>query len=188
MTLGEWFKNYVYIPMGGSKNGLKKTLLSLSAVWILTGLWHGLTLNFMFWALTLLFFIILEKTLLKKVFKSEKKVVSFLRHIYVLIVIPFTWMMFAIGNIEQMGIFFTRLFSLTSVCTPLNVNENDYLNYLSDYWPYLIGGIICCFPLMEEVLVKTRIYMTRFISFALFWVCVYLIMKNGNNPFMYINF
>ena len=188
ITLGEWFKNYVYIPMGGSKNGIKKTLLSLSVVWILTGLWHGLTLNFMFWALTLLFFIILEKTLLKKVFKSEKKVVSFLRHIYVLIVIPFTWMMFAIGNIEQMGIFFTRLFSLTNVCTPLNVNENDYLNYLSDYWPYLIGGIICCFPLMEEVLVKTRIYMTRFISFALFWVCVYLIMKNGNNPFMYINF
>ena len=188
MTLGEWFKNYVYIPMGGSKNGLRKTLLSLSAVWVLTGLWHGLTLNFMFWALTLLFFIILEKTLLKKVFGSKNPVVNAFRHLYVLLIIPLTWMMFAIGNIEQMGIFFTRVFNLTAICTPLNVNKNDYINYLKDYWPYLTGGVICCFPLMEEVLVKTRIYMTRFISFALFWVCVYMIMKNGNNPFMYINF
>ena len=97
-------------------------------------------------------------------------------------------MMFAIGNIEQMGIFFTRVFNLTAICTPLNVNKKDYINYLKDYWPYLTGGVICCFPLMEEVLVKTRIYMTRFISFALFWVCVYMIMKNGNNPFMYIKF
>ena len=188
MTLGEWFKKYVYIPMGGSKNGLRKTLLSLSAVWVLTGLWHGLTLNFMFWALTLLFFIILEKTLLKKVFGSKNPVVNAFRHLYVLLIIPLTWMMFAIGNIEQMGIFFTRVFNLTAICTPLNVNKKDYINYLKDYWPYLTGGVICCFPLMEEVLVKTRIYMTRFISFALFWVCVYMIMKNGNNPFMYINF
>lgn len=188
MTLGEWFKKYVYIPMGGSKNGLRKTLLSLSAVWVLTGLWHGLTLNFMFWALTLLFFIILEKTLLKKVFVSKNPVVNAFRHLYVLLIIPLTWMMFAIGNIEQMGIFFTRVFNLTAICTPLNVNKKDYINYLKDYWPYLTGGVICCFPLMEEVLVKTRIYMTRFISFALFWVCVYMIMKNGNNPFMYINF
>ena len=188
ITLGEWFKNHVYIPMGGSRNGLKKTLLSLSAVWILTGLWHGLTFNFMLWAVTLLFFIILEKTVLKKFFSSTHTVSKIIKHIYVIIVIPMTWMMFAITNTEQIGIFFTRLFNLTSICSPLNVNSNDYLNYLSDYWPYLLGGVVCCFPLMEEVLVKTRIYMTRFISFALFWLCVYMIMKNGNNPFMYINF
>ena len=188
ITLGEWFKNYIYIPMGGSKNGLKKTILSLSAVWVLTGLWHGLTLNFMFWALTLLLFIILEKTLLKKFIGAKHPVFMVLRHIYVLIVIPLTWMMFAIGNTEQMGIFFTRLFNLTSVCEPLNVNVRDYQNYLSDYWPYLAGAVVCCFPFIEEALVKTRIYMTRFISFALFWICVYMIMKNGNNPFMYINF
>ena len=188
MTLGEWFKNHVYIPLGGSRSGTKKTIFNLAAVWVLTGLWHGLTMNFMFWALTLLLFIILEKTLLKKFFKSEHIGVKIARHIYVLIVIPMTWMMFAIGNIEQMGIFFTRLFNLTSICEPLNVNSNDIFNYFKDYWIFIIGGMICCLPLMEEVLVKTRIYMTRFISFALFWLCVYMIMKNGNNPFMYINF
>ena len=188
ITLGEWFKNHVYIPLGGSRNGIKKTVLNLAAVWVLTGLWHGLTLNFILWAMTLLLFIVIEKTLLSKFFKSEKIAARIVKHLYVLLIIPMTWMMFAIRDVEQIGIFFTRLFNMTSVCQPINVNTSDFNNYLSDYWPYLLGGIVCCFPIMEDVLVKTRIYMTRFISFALFWLCVYMIMKNGNNPFMYINF
>lgn len=188
MTLGEWFKNYIYIPMGGSHNGALKTVLSLSAVWILTGLWHGVTINFMMWAMTLLVFIILEKFVLKKIIKSNNIFANIFCHLYVLLVIPLTWMMFAISNPEQIGIFFTRLFGLTGICQPLFVNEGDYINYCKDYAPFLIGGIICCFPFAEDVLVKTRLYMTRFISFALFWLCVYMVMKNGNNPFMYINF
>ncbi len=188
MTLGEWFKNYIYIPMGGSHNGAFKTVLSLAAVWLLTGLWHGVTINFMMWAMTLLFFIILEKFVLKKLIKSSNIFANIFCHIYVLLVIPMTWVMFAISNPEQIGIFFTRLFGLTAICQPLNVNESDILSYLSDYAPFLIGGVACCFPLIEDALVKTRIMMTRFISFALFWLCVYMVMKNGNNPFMYINF
>lgn len=188
MTLGDWFKNYVYIPLGGSKNGALKTVLSLSVVWILTGLWHGITINFMMWALTLLFFILLEKFVLKKIIKSKNIFASIFCHAYVLLVIPMTWIMFAISNPEQIGIYFTRLFNLTSICEPLFVNETDYITYLKDYAPFLIAGVICCFPFIEEVLVKTRIYMTRFISFALFWLSIYMVMKNGNNPFMYINF
>jgi len=188
MTLGDWFKNYIYIPMGGSKNGALKTVLSLSVVWILTGLWHGITINFMMWALTLLFFIILEKFVLKKIIKSKNIFASIFCHLYVLLVIPMTWIMFAISSPEQIGIFFTRLFGLTSICEPLLVNNSDYINYLKDYAPFLIGGVFCCFPFMEDILIKTRIYMTRFISFALFWLCIYMVMKNGNNPFMYINF
>lgn len=188
MTLGEWFKNYIYIPMGGSHNGAFKTILSLSAVWILTGLWHGVTINFMMWALTLLFFIILEKFALKKVIKSNNIFAKIFTHIYVLLVIPMTWMMFAIPDPEQIGIFFTRLFNLTNICQPLNVNNSDFFTYCTDYAPFLISGVICCFSFIEDALIKTRIYMTRFISFALFWLCVYMVMKNGNNPFMYINF
>lgn len=188
MTLGEWFKNYIYIPMGGNRNGIIKNILSLSAVWILTGLWHGVTINFMMWALTLLLFIILEKFLLKKIIKSTNILARVFCHLYVLLVIPMTWMMFAIPNPEQIGIFFARLFNLTNICQPLNVNNTDFLTYCSDYAPFLICGVICCFPFIEDALIKTRILMTRFISFALFWLCIYMVMKNGNNPFMYINF
>lgn len=188
MTLGEWFKKYVYIPLGGSRNGTAKTLLSLSAVWLLTGLWHGFTLNFLMWAGSLLFFIILEKTLFSKLVKSKNIFARLLGHLYVLAIIPLTWMLFAISEPERIMIFFTRLFDLRNVFNPINVNSSDYITYLKDYWPFLTGGFICCFPFMENILVKTRIAMTRFISFSLFWLCIYVIMKNGNNPFMYLNF
>ena len=188
MTLGEWFKKYVYIPLGGSRNGTAKTLLSLSVVWLLTGLWHGFTLNFLMWAGSLLFFIILEKTLFSKLVKSKNIFARLLGHLYVLAIIPLTWMLFAISEPERIMIFFTRLFDLRNVFNPINVNSSDYITYLKDYWPFLTGGFICCFPFMENILVKTRIAMTRFISFSLFWLCIYVIMKNGNNPFMYLNF
>lgn len=188
ITLGEWFKRYIYIPLGGSHNGVWKTVLSLSAVWILTGLWHGLTINYLMWAGTLLFFILIEKFFLKKVIKSKNVFASIFCHLYVLFVIPMTWMMFAIPSPEQIGIFYTRLFNLTNICPPIQVQADDYIKHLTSFAPFLIGGVICCFPIMEDALVKTRIYMTRFISFALFWLCVYMVMKNGNNPFMYINF
>lgn len=188
MSLGNWFKNYVYIPMGGSRNGKAKTILSLSVVWLLTGLWHGFTLNFLMWAGALLFFIILEKTLFSRVVKSKNFFARALGHLYVLFIIPLTWMLFAISEPERIMIFFTRLFDLQNIFVPINVNSQDYLTYLEDYWPFLLGGFVCIFPFIENILVKTRLAMTRFISFSLFWLCIYMIMKNGNNPFMYLNF
>lgn len=188
MTLGQWFKNYVYIPMGGSRNGTKKMLASLSVVWLLTGLWHGISVHFLMWAGLLLICIILEKTLFKKLVRSENIILKFLGHAYVLAIIPMSWMLFAIPDIDRIYIFFMRLFDLQNYFQPINVNSTDYITYLKDYWPYLLGGTVCCFPIVENILVKTRVSMTRFISFALFWLCVYIIMKNGNNPFMYVNF
>lgn len=188
ITLGQWFKTYIYIPMGGSRKGTMRTILSLSAVWFATGLWHGFTLNYLMWAGLLLICIILEKTLFKKVVKSNNIFAKLIGHLYVLFVIPISWMLFAIPDTDRIFIFFTRLFDLRNLFMPINVNNTDYITYLYDYWPYLLGGTICCFPLAENILVKTRVSMTRFISFALFWLCIYVIMINGNNPFMYINF
>lgn len=188
MSLGEWFKKYVYIPLGGSHNGKFKTIVSLSVVWILTGIWHGFTVNYLLWAGMLLLFIILEKTLFSKIVKSQKWFAKLLGHIFVLFYIPLTWMAFAISEPERIMIFFTRLYDLRNIFEPINVNNADYLNYVEDYWPFLLGGFICCFPVMESLLVKTRVKMTRFISFSLLWLCIYLVMKNGNNPFMYLNF
>lgn len=188
ISLGNWFKNYVYIPMGGSRNGKARTILSLSVVWLLTGLWHGFTINFLMWAGALLFFIILEKTIFSPIVKSKNFFARAIGHLYVLFIIPLTWMLFAISEPERIMIFFTRLFDLQNIFVPINVNSQDYLTYLEDYWPFLLGGFVCIFPFIENILVKTRLAMTRFISFSLFWLCIYVIMKNGNNPFMYLNF
>lgn len=187
MTLGNWFKEHVYFRLGGSRNGKAKMLLSLSAVWVLTGLWHGLTLNFLFWGLSLLFFIILEKTVFAKAFKSDKLFAKIMGHIYVLIAIPFTWMLFSINDIGNIGIFFRRLFGVVT-SEAACVNEEDFITYLSDYFPYLIAGLLCCFPIFENLLIKTRAFISKIVLFVLFWVSIYAVMKNGNNAFMYVNF
>lgn len=187
ISLGNWFKEYIYIPFGGSRKGKFRTILNLSLVWIATGLWHGLTLNFMMWAMALLIFIILEKTILASFVKSKNKIAAALSHLYVLIVIPFTWMLFANRDFSSIQIFFTRLFDFSGQ-SGLNINPDDFEKYITTYWPYLICGVICCFPFVEDFFTKTRTIVSRAASFVLFWVCIYFIMKNGNNPFMYANF
>lgn len=188
ITLGQWFKNHIYIPLGGSRNGTAKMIISTFVVWLLTGLWHGLTINFLIWADILFICILLEKTVFKKIVDSENIFANIFGHLYVLFVIPISWMVFAITDLEQLLIFFSRLFNITSLYVPVSVVNGDAFTYLTDYMPYLIGGIICCLPVMENILVKTRLFITRIICFFLFWLCIYVIMKNGNNPFMYINF
>ncbi|MBO5503050.1 MAG: MBOAT family protein, partial [Lachnospiraceae bacterium] len=96
VTLGAWFRDYVYIPLGGSRKGPAITVINLLIVWLLTGLWHGGTLNFVIWGLVLGLFIISERFLVKDV--MEKSPV--LGRIHVWFVIPLTWVVFAISDLE----------------------------------------------------------------------------------------
>lgn len=187
MTLGNWFKEYIYIPLGGSRKGKWRTIINLSAVWVATGLWHGLTLNYMLWAMALLTCIILEKTLLTPFINSKNIFAKVFSHLYVIIVIPFTWMLFSLGDLNTIKEFFIRLFDFSNHYGTA-VNPVEFKNYLTTYWPYLCGGLICCFPFVEDFFIRTRTLISRVMSFLLFWICIYFIMKNGNNPFMYANF
>ena len=87
MTLGSWFRDYVYIPMGGNRKGIPRLLLNLCVVWLLTGLWHGSGVNFLIWGITVGLFVIVEKLFYGK-WLSRHKLVS---HIYVWIVIPVSY-------------------------------------------------------------------------------------------------
>ena len=187
ITLGSWFKDYVYIPLGGSRKGKVRTLLNLSIVWILTGLWHGLTLNFMIWAGVLLFFILLEKTLLSGWVHSEHPLAKITGHLYIIILIPFTWMAFAISEPSNLLLLLQRLFGISNEGAAY-IDPHDFMNNLESYWPYLTGALICCFPFVEDIVIKTRNIAGRLICFVLFWLSIYFVVKNGNNPFMYANF
>ena len=106
MTLGSFFRDYVYIPMGGSRCKKSRMLLNLALVWILTGIWHGNGPNFLIWGAVLGIFIILEKVFYGKAL-SKIPVVG---NLYVLALIPLTWVVFAITDLRQLGIYFGRLF------------------------------------------------------------------------------
>lgn len=97
ISLGSWFKEYVYIPLGGSRRGMVRTFLNIFIVWFLTGLWHGATVNFVLWGLYFCFFLLMEKTWLLRLLK---RLPGWISHVYALVVIYFGWLLFAWEDIR----------------------------------------------------------------------------------------
>ena len=98
MTLSSWFKEYVYIPLGGNRKGLKRQLVNILIVWTLTGIWHGAGWNFLMWGLWFAFWLIMEKLFLKKILSALPGIVA---NIYTMLIVIFGWVFFAIENGTQ---------------------------------------------------------------------------------------
>lgn len=184
-TLGTWFRDYVYIPLGGSRRGMARTIVNLLLVWLLTGLWHGMQWNFVLWGVSLFVLIALEKLFLRGILE---KVPAF-GHVYVLFVIPMTWMLFANRNLADLCTFFSRLFPFAGCGS--NVFAGDWLEYGLGYAPYLLAGCMFLIPSFERFLVdarkKYRVVTTVLLA-ALFWASIYSIHSSAENPFMYLQF
>ena len=97
ISLGSWFKEYVYLPLGGSRKGMARTFINIFIVWFLTGLWHGATLNFTLWGLYFCFFLVMEKTWLLRLLERLPRWIA---HVYALVVIYFGWLLFAWEDIH----------------------------------------------------------------------------------------
>ena len=183
MTLGSWFRDYVYIPMGGNRKGVPRLLLNLCVVWLLTGLWHGSGVNFLIWGITVGLFVIVEKPFYGK-WLSHHKLVS---HIYVWIVIPLTWVIFAVTSLPDLGIYFGRLFPFFGIGETLN--PQDIFKYFSMYWWLLLAGIFFCIPGVSAWFNKHgKSWYANALLLVLFWMAVYQLTNAANNPFMYFRF
>ena len=183
MTLGSWFRDYVYIPMGGNRKGIPRLLLNLCVVWLLTGLWHGSGVNFLIWGITVGLFVIVEKLFYGK-WLSRHKLVS---HIYVWIVIPLTWVIFAVTSLPDLGIYFGRLFPFFGIGETLN--PQDIFKYFSMYWWLLLAGIFFCIPGVSAWFNKHRkSWYANALLLVLFRMAVYQLTNAANNPFMYFRF
>lgn len=108
ISLSTWFKEYVYIPLGGNRKGVKRQILNLLIVWGLTGLWHGAAYNFVLWGLYYGLLLILEKFVLKKFLD---RLPSFVQHIYTLFIIIIGWGLFYFTDVGQLGEFMVDLFN-----------------------------------------------------------------------------
>ncbi len=189
MTLGEWFKENVYFPLGGSRCSKGRTVLNLCIVWLCTGVWHALCfdgngINFMLWAAFLLIFILLEKLgALDWIIKN--KVLS---HIYLPVVILFSWVIFNtnILTLADLGIYFTRLFPFFSG-TPEYVDPSDWVRHFKDVGVYMAVGVIFLTPMPRRVYEKFKNIkpLAVAVMLALFWLSVYLIFCEGANPMVY---
>ena len=182
ISLSTWFRDYVYIPLGGSKKGEGRTYLNLLVVWLFTGLWHGSTLNFLLWGLFLFALISLERLGWGKVLRRSQ-VIS---RLYMLLVIPLSWMLFAIPSLKDIGSYIGRLFAFSGGTA---VHARDFLVYGRQYAVVLVIGLLVSTPLPEKLWRRIRTSpLGTVLLLVLFWVCVYCMAVATNDPFMYFSF
>lgn len=182
-TLGSWFRDYVYIPLGGSRRGKAAVIRNLMLVWLLTGFWHGGTFNFIIWGVVLGLLIVWEKFVVRGLLERAPVI----GHLHVIILIPLTWVIFAITDLKELGIYFTRLFPFFG--TGVAVNPGDFAKYIGIYWPFFAAGILLCIPVFYNLLIwKRRNPVVIALLLLVFWVSVYFASISAGNPFMYFSF
>ena len=184
MTLGGWFREYVYIPLGGNRGGFAKTVRNMFVVWLLTGLWHGASWNFVLWGLLLFVLLFVEKAGLGKVLERHKV----LGHIYMILWIPLSWLVFVITDLSQLGIYLQKLFPFFG-STGTVLFQGDYLKYGKTYGIYLVLGILFATGVQEKLLKKNKNRLwVILLLLALFWVSVYCMYLGMDDPFLYFRF
>ena len=190
ISLSSWFKDYVYIPLGGSRKGTLKLVRNILIVWFLTGIWHGAAYNFIIWGLFIGVFLVIEKLWLSKYISKLPK---FLRNIYVLFIIMISFIMFNAGSINEAFFNIKGLFGLNK-----EVFINNYtIYYLKSYLIVLIIAIFGATPLFKNIIEKLKkskclnkiinILEPIFLVILLLLVTAYLI-DSSYNPFLYFRF
>ena len=184
VTLGSWFRDYIYFPMGGSRKGSFRTVLNLLTVWLVTGFWHGVTLNFIVWGLSIFVIILCERFVLTK---FPKVVLNIFGRINVLVLIPLTWVVFAISDSRMLADYFMRLFPFWGA--GVAVNQGDFLKNIQIYGIILGAGLILLLPQVYRFFEKHRKHPVFTVGLLLlFWACIYSLSNAAGNPFMYFKF
>lgn len=185
ISLSTWFKEYVYIPLGGNRKGVKRQIINLLVVWGLTGLWHGSSYNFLLWGLYYGLLLILEKFVLKRFLE---KLPAVLQHIYTMFIVIIGWGLFYFTDMSQLGSFLTDLFNFgNGLCGA------QALTLILSYLPLLIVAAIASTPLGAKL--YSRFSDTRHIWIleTLFCAVILLIstaslVDQSYNPFLYFRF
>lgn len=184
MTLGSWFREYIYIPLGGNRKGKAAQIRNTLAVWLLTGLWHGASWNFVLWGLALFVIMMTEKFWTAKFFNRVKPA----GHLYMILLIPLTWLLFAITDFHELGIYFKRLLPFLPQKT-YAILDKDYAKYWGIYGKFFIAGILFStkIPAMIYKKIKNSVF-AAILLLIVFWAAVYCMYKGMNDPFMYFRF
>ncbi len=185
MTLGTWFKEYVYFPLGGNRKGKKRMYFNMFVVWTLTGFWHGADWNFILWGMLLFVLMAIEKAGLGDWLNKHRAV----GHLYMLFWIPMTWLLFAISNMKDIGMYAAKLFGLGGP----GLMARDYAVYFGTYGKWLILGLIFCTALPENIYKKMQksrnaAYLCIPVMLIILGCSCYCIYKGMNDPFLYFRF
>ncbi len=188
MTLGTWFREYVYIPLGGNRKGKGRQIVNLLIVWLLTGFWHGAAWQFILWGLFYFVFLAAEKLFLLKLLK---KIPTVLRHIYALVVVLLGWVLFSCTDISAA---FSQYGAMFGIGAPLA--DKAALFYLEGS---VVMLIVCCIgatrlPGKVAGVLKAKLNPTVFsvityvVIVAVLMVSLAFLVADSYNPFLYFRF
>ena len=182
MSLGSWFRDYVYIPMGGNRVSRGRWVFNILTVWMLTGLWHGASWNFVLWGL---FFAVL--LLLEKLLPGFGKLPTALRRVYVLFAVMVSFVLFNAADMAQAG---SDLAGLFGGGLPLTTAESVY--YLRSYAGVFLLAIVGATPLVKtmagRIPEKVSVVLEPLVLAALLLVCTGYLVDGSFNPFLYFRF
>ncbi|MCG7409484.1 MBOAT family protein [Paenibacillus sp. ACRRX] len=188
MSLGSWFREYVYIPLGGNRAGIVKQLRNLFVVWFLTGFWHGASWNFIIWGLYFGCFIALEKLFLYKWLQHLPRIVG---HIYTLLIVVIGWVFFELDQLSTAMEFLGTMFNFS---THQIANDHSYY-YLSTNLIVLLLAALLATPLPKKAIsafnnkyqIGGAIFMSMLYVIFLLLSTAYLVNETYN-PFLYFRF
>lgn len=178
MTLSSWFKEYVYIPLGGNRVGRARHIFNIFVVWFLTGFWHGADYNFILWGMYFFVVLILEKYFFLKILEKAPKFVS---RIYTLIIIMFSWVLFTSTNLKDIGTFFTSLGSKPFF-------SGEVTSFLLQYGILFIIGILFSTPKPKEMFEKQKEDVQIVVLTIVFILSIAALVAGNYNPFLYFRF
>jgi alginate O-acetyltransferase complex protein AlgI len=178
ITLGSWFKEYVYIPLGGNRVKKYRMILNLFLVWFLTGFWHGASYNFILWGLLFFLLISIEKFGFIKFLNNHK----FISHVYVIFFLLMGWTLFAITDLSMAKDYIIKLFTMDL--------RLDIFYYLRNYGIILIVATIFSTPIIEKIYEKIiNIEMLKtMVLIIIFLISVAYLVDSIYNPFLYFRF
>ena len=183
ITLGSWFREYVYIPLGGNRRGEWTTGRNLLIVWLLTGFWHGASWNFILWGMLLFVLLFIERKGLRRALERR----PFFGHLYMIFVIPLSWMLFAITDFRQLGIYFGRLFPFT--CRFAGLMAGDWIEQGKAFGLMLLICLLFCTPYPKKIWKKIEhTPLAVVLLLAIFWGAIYCLYRGLNDPFLYFRF
>jgi len=183
ISLSTWFREYVYIPLGGNRRGLFRQIVNLLIVWGLTGFWHGASWNFLLWGLYYGLLLILEKTVLLRILEKTPAAV---RHVYAMAAVMLGWALFYFEDMGALSLFFRQLFSLSAASVPA-------LNRILGYLPLLLVSVVAATPLGVKLHGKITgrswaPYAEMAFGTVLMLLCVAALVSQSYNPFIYFRF
>lgn len=183
ISLSSWFRDYLYIPLGGNRKGKLRTYINLAIVFFMTGLWHGAGFNFIVWGLYYALFLIIERLGFGEILKKLPNVV---RHIYAIFIILIGWIFFRADSLGDALIYIKGLFTL-------NADNVTNFNYIMNrqYWFVLIIGIILSMPHEKIISIinnKNMQILKECIILLVFLIAIFYMVGSGYSPFLYFRF